>query len=187
MNLKKWKGIYESYKKRICRVAVSQRLRNTGLYSLAFRKIKDRGSSIASSMEKAEWGWAVQRQSLGGRSVTPSWYRAPPGAQDHVLNTAVIRLDPSLTSVELSFVSNHTNIYRITTNLRSEFLHVFPNWKCGCVLNSMCYFSIRKSREYHFPQTSGLTKGAVNFANNEMYSFAKTFPLPIPFWKCGSS
>jgi hypothetical protein len=154
------------------------------LYNLAFRKIKGRGSAITSSMEKAEWGWAVQRQCPGGRSVRPSWYRAP---HDHVFNTAVFRLDPSLTTVDLYFVSNHTNLYRITKNLRIAFLHVFPNWTCGCVLNSMCYFSLRKSREYNFPQTSGLTRRAVNFANNEIYSSAKAFPLPIPFWKCGSS
>ena len=147
----------------------------------------DHGSAITSSMEQAEWGWPVQRQSPGGRSASPSWYRAPPEAHDHVLNTAVICLDPSLTSVDLSFVSNHTNVYRITTNLRSAFLHVFPSWKFGCVLNSMCYFSFRKSREYHFPETSGLTRRAVNFANNGICSCAKTFPLAIPFWKCGSS
>jgi hypothetical protein len=148
----------------------------------------DRGSAITSSMEKAEWGWAVNGNVPAvGQSVRPSWYRAPPEAHDHVFNTAVIRLDPSLTTVDLSFVSNHTNLYRITKNLRSAFLHVFPNWTCGCVLNSMCSFSLRKSREYNFPQTSGLTRRAVNFANNEIYSSAKTFPLPIPFWKCGSS
>ena len=157
------------------------------LCSLAFRKIKDRGSAITSSMEKAKWGREVQRQCPGGRSVSPSWYRAPPEGHDHVFNTAVIRLDPSLTIVDLSFVSNHTNLYRITKNLRSAFLHVFPNWKCGRVLNSMCYFTLRKSREYHFPQTCGFTRRAVNFANNEIYSSAKTFPLPIPFGKSGSS
>jgi hypothetical protein len=89
--------------------------------------------------------------------------------------------------VSMSFVSNHTNVYRITTNLRRSFLHVFPNWKFGPVLNSMYYFSLRKSREYHFPRTSGLTRRAVNLANKQVYLFAVTFPLPIPFWKCGSS
>lgn len=82
------------------------------LYNSAFRKIKDHGSAITSSMEEAEWGWAVQRQSPVGRSVRPSWYRAPPGAHDHVLNTAVFVWIP-LWRVSICLLPQITRTYTL--------------------------------------------------------------------------
>ena len=83
------------------------------LYSLAFRKIKDQGSTIIGSVGEAEWDCAVQRQSPVCRSVSPFWYRALPGAHDRVLNTAVIRLKPSLTTVSICPLSEITRTHTV--------------------------------------------------------------------------
>jgi hypothetical protein len=52
---------------------------------------------------------------LVGRSVSPLWYRAPTGAYEYVLNTAVIGLDlePSLTTVSICLLSEITRTYTV--------------------------------------------------------------------------
>jgi hypothetical protein len=145
---------------------------------------------LLSAWEKREWGWAVQWQSRWsvGLSVSQfvmvsSHYWGSWICAEYCRHWSGALSDDS---GDLSFVWNHTNVYRVTTNLRSAFLHVFRNWKSGCVLNSMLFFSSKISR-ISFSSESDLTRRAVHFTNSEMYSFASTFPLQILFWKWRAS
>jgi hypothetical protein len=143
---------------------------------------------LLSAWEKREWGWAVQWQSPFGRSVGQSvlvssryWGSRTCVEYDRHSSGAL-----SDDIVDVFCLKSHERIpyyYEFKKHVSSRF----TTWKFGCVLNSMYYFYLRKSREYHFPRISGLTRRAVNFTNSEMYSFAKPFPLQIPFWKCGAS